>query len=137
MNNGVEKAIKVSEIKRKYIDWKKTSILLRMLRLDNRNLRRYVCYTLKSEENNCSAEDCETLRWRTLCFTRRYVEYRSIRSSLWQNKRVSRIIYNLPVKLAATPANLKKTIKSKRIYRLFFSAAHEYNFYVINRCSRC
>lgn len=60
MNNGVEKAIKVSEIKRKYIDWKKTSIRLRMLRLDNRNLRRYVCYTLKSEENNCSAEDCET-----------------------------------------------------------------------------
>lgn len=53
------KTIKVGEIRKQYIDWDKTSKCLRMLRLDNRNLRRYVCYKLKAEENNCRAEDCD------------------------------------------------------------------------------
>lgn len=61
------KDIKVSEIKKQYIDWEKTSKRLRMLRLDNRNLRRYVCFMLKSEEKNCNAEDCATCTYDMDC----------------------------------------------------------------------
>lgn len=52
----------MEEIKRRYIDWHKTGRILRDLRNDNLNLRRYVCYVLKSHEGNCSGE-CESCKY--------------------------------------------------------------------------
>lgn len=45
---------------RKYIDWGKTAKNLKILRLHNLNLRRYVCRSLKYQNANCDGmcENC-------------------------------------------------------------------------------
>ncbi len=57
----------VADVRRKFIDWNKTAKELRLLRLDNRNLRRYVCYKLKSEKNGCTSDDCKTCTYEMDC----------------------------------------------------------------------
>lgn len=51
----------MQEIKRKYIDWRKTGKRLLNLRTGNTNLRRYVCWYLKYDKGNCSGDcgNCE------------------------------------------------------------------------------
>ena len=48
----------MESIKRKYIDWKKTGIRLKNLRMRNTNLRRYVCKALNYDKGDCSG-DCK------------------------------------------------------------------------------
>ena len=43
----------MEEIKREFIDWKKTGQNLKLLRNDNLNLRRYVCFVLKGAKQEC------------------------------------------------------------------------------------
>ncbi len=50
------------EITRKYIDWDKTAKNLKMLRLDNLNLRRYVCSRIHRKEWECE-QDCDGCRF--------------------------------------------------------------------------
>ena len=51
----------MKEIKRKYIDWKKTGKRLLSLSNNNTALRRYTCWLLKFDRGNCSGEckSCE------------------------------------------------------------------------------
>lgn len=52
----------MQEIERMYVDWEKTGKNLRLLRDDNVNLRRYVCFKLRAHEGNCSGE-CEICKY--------------------------------------------------------------------------
>lgn len=52
----------MKKINRKYIDWEKTAKNLKLLRMDNMNLRRYVCRELKYDSANCSGE-CDTCKF--------------------------------------------------------------------------
>ena len=52
----------MQKIDRKYINWEKTAKNLKLLRMDNMNLRRYVCRELKYQNANCSGK-CETCRF--------------------------------------------------------------------------
>ena len=48
------------EIKRLNIDWRKTGENLKLLRLDNLNLRRYVCWAHRKTHGRClPPSDCE------------------------------------------------------------------------------
>lgn len=47
----------MKKLDKKIIDWNKTAKNLKLLRNDNLNLRRYVCWELKFEDANCSG-DC-------------------------------------------------------------------------------
>lgn len=51
----------MQEIQRKYIDWGKTAINLRLLRNDNLNLRRYVCMVLNRNSGDCdgACDNCK------------------------------------------------------------------------------
>ncbi len=49
-------------IKKKIINWDKTSENLKLLRLDNMNLRRYVCHELKYKDANCNG-NCEQCKY--------------------------------------------------------------------------
>ncbi len=49
--------------KRQFVDWKKTSKNLALLRQYNENLRKYVCFQLKGKIENCSRRDCENCRF--------------------------------------------------------------------------
>ncbi len=48
----------MEELKRKFIDWKRTGKNLRLLRNDNIELRRKICRALKYENGNCGG-DCQ------------------------------------------------------------------------------
>lgn len=43
---------------RKFVDWQKTAINLKLLRQDDINLRRYVCRALRVQRAECSGENC-------------------------------------------------------------------------------
>ncbi|MBO4572250.1 MAG: helix-turn-helix transcriptional regulator [Clostridia bacterium] len=45
-------------IDKKRVDWEKTGINLQLLRNDNVNLRRYVCFKLRYERGECN-DDCD------------------------------------------------------------------------------
>ena len=53
--------MKIAEIERKQIDKVRTGRQLQVLRLDNENLRRYVCSALNYDKNECdgNCEDCD------------------------------------------------------------------------------
>lgn len=55
----------MERIKRKVIDWDKTSKNLKLLRNDNINLRKYVCRELnfKKKKYGCDGTDCDTCRF--------------------------------------------------------------------------
>ena len=46
-------------IKKPTVDWVKTGINLQLMRNDNVNLRRYVCFNLRHLSGNCD-RDCDT-----------------------------------------------------------------------------
>ena len=46
----------MKRIERKIIDWKKTGKRLRGLRNNDKQLRRFVCWSLKYDEGECSGE---------------------------------------------------------------------------------
>lgn len=52
----------MKHIDRKSIDWVKTGRCLQLLREDDRNLRRRVCYALNIDKNECSGE-CKACRF--------------------------------------------------------------------------
>lgn len=47
----------MKEIPQRIVDWKATGRNLQFLRRNNQNLRRYVCWKLKSSDGNCTG-DC-------------------------------------------------------------------------------
>ena len=51
----------MKKIEYRAVNWKDTGRNLQNLRLNNYNLRKYVCWQLSSGRNNCSGE-CETCR---------------------------------------------------------------------------
>lgn len=51
------------EIQRKYVDWHKTAVNLKLLRQDNINLRRYVCRELKVRNAECLGENCKECKY--------------------------------------------------------------------------
>ena len=55
----------MERIKRKVIDWDKTSKNLKLLRNDNINLRKYVCRELnmRKKEYGCDGADCDTCKY--------------------------------------------------------------------------
>ena len=53
----------MEKIERKFVDWGKTSKNLRLLRNDNLNLRRYVCFALRTKREECEGRNCETCRF--------------------------------------------------------------------------
>lgn len=53
----------MDEIKRKHIDWEKTSRNLQMLRYDNMSLRRNVCRAFKSRNDDCSGANCDDCKF--------------------------------------------------------------------------
>ena len=53
----------MEKIERKFVDWNKTSKNLRLLRNDNLNLRRYVCFVLRTKREECEGRNCETCRF--------------------------------------------------------------------------
>ena len=55
----------MERIKRKVIDWEKTSKNLKLLRNDNINLRKYVCSELnmRKKKFGCDAADCDTCKF--------------------------------------------------------------------------
>lgn len=53
----------MSEIRRKHINWKKTSKNLKLLRCDNINLRKYVCFILKTRNNECDGKNCDNCKF--------------------------------------------------------------------------
>ena len=54
----------MERIKRKVIDWDKTSKNLKLLRNDNINLRKYVCSELNIRKKfGCNAADCDTCKF--------------------------------------------------------------------------
>ena len=52
-------------IERVRIDWKNTAKNLKLLRLTNTNLRRYVCFALNREKefDGCGGKDCMTCKY--------------------------------------------------------------------------
>ena len=46
----------MKKIERKIINWKKTGIRLQRLRTNDMRLRRYVCWSLRYEDGECSGE---------------------------------------------------------------------------------
>ena len=52
----------MKKIERRWINWEKTGKRLRMLRTQNVNLRRYVCWSLKFDRGNCSG-DCQSCEY--------------------------------------------------------------------------
>lgn len=52
----------MDKIERKYVDWTKTGKNLYLLRNDNLNLRRYVCFVLNLHKGNCDG-DCINCRY--------------------------------------------------------------------------
>lgn len=52
----------MERVKRRVIDWGKTAKNLQLLRNDNMNLRRYVCYALKYNDAKCNGK-CETCKY--------------------------------------------------------------------------
>ena len=53
----------MEKIERKFVDWGKTSKNLRLLRNDNLNLRRYVCFVLRTKREECDGKSCDTCRF--------------------------------------------------------------------------
>lgn len=49
----------MEKLQRQFIDWQKTGKNLLLLRMDNVNLRRYVCYTFNDGNRNCNY-DCDS-----------------------------------------------------------------------------
>ncbi len=45
-------------IEKKYVNWEKTGFKLQLLRNDNINLRRYVCYTMRYLRGECG-DNCD------------------------------------------------------------------------------
>lgn len=52
----------MKKIERRYVDWTKTGKNLYLLRNDNLNLRRYVCFVLNLHKGNCDG-DCINCRY--------------------------------------------------------------------------
>lgn len=52
----------MTEKTRKYVDWGKTAINLKLLRNDNMNLRRFVCRQLRYDKHNCDG-NCDGCRF--------------------------------------------------------------------------
>lgn len=52
----------MKRFKRCSINWEKTGKRLRMLRTQNQNLRRYVCWCLRFDRGNCSG-DCQSCEY--------------------------------------------------------------------------
>ncbi|MDE7087040.1 MAG: helix-turn-helix domain-containing protein [Clostridia bacterium] len=53
----------MTNAERKYVDWQKTAMNLKLLRQDNLNLRRYVCRTIRVEKEVCKGENCEKCKF--------------------------------------------------------------------------
>ncbi len=53
----------MEHIERKYVDWQKTAVNLRLLRQDNIKLRRYVCHEIRVKKEICGGEDCENCKY--------------------------------------------------------------------------
>lgn len=43
---------------RRFVDWQKTAVNLKLLRQDNINLRRYVCRAIRVRNEKCAGENC-------------------------------------------------------------------------------
>lgn len=53
----------MERIERKIVDWQKTAKNLKLLRNDNIELRRYVCFVLRTKRNDCEGKTCDTCRF--------------------------------------------------------------------------
>lgn len=53
----------LNENTRQYVDWKKTSKNLALLRQYNENLRKYVCFQLKGKQEGCLRSNCVNCRF--------------------------------------------------------------------------
>lgn len=53
----------MEQIERKYVDWQKTAINLRLLRQDNLNLRRYVCRAIRVKNEECDGTSCDSCKF--------------------------------------------------------------------------
>ena len=53
----------MEKIERKFVDWSRTSKNLKLLRNDNLDLRRYVCFELKTKRSECEGKNCDTCRF--------------------------------------------------------------------------
>lgn len=50
-------------IDRKFVDWTRTGKNLKLLRADNIELRRYVCFVLKTKRQDCDGANCENCKF--------------------------------------------------------------------------
>ena len=53
----------MKKIERKFVDWTRTGKNLKLLRNDNIDLRRYVCFVLKTKRQDCEGLDCENCKF--------------------------------------------------------------------------
>ncbi len=53
----------MEKINRRFVDWQNTAKNLRLLRNDNIELRRYVCFVLRTKRNDCDGKSCDTCRF--------------------------------------------------------------------------